>query len=92
MIEKISKKICCFALNNSMLSDKKYTDIYQYGIEIMISSIIGVMLIILSGVIIKDMKSAIMFLISFMLLRSFCGGYHANNYLKCNIIFIVLFS
>ena len=89
MIENISKIICDFALQYSMLYDHKNEDIYRYGIEITISSLLGVIVILFLGAITKDLQSAILFLLSFIGLRSYCGGYHANSYMKCNSIFVI---
>lgn len=68
-----------------------YRAVYEYGIELMISSFIGISLIMLIGALLFSIIDAILFLISFILLRSFCGGYHANSYLACNVCSITSF-
>ena len=67
-------------------------DIYKYGVEITISSIIGFILILIIGLIFKSLMQALIFYIIFIILRSFTGGYHASSYLKCNLIFSIVAS
>ena len=64
-------------------------DIYQYGNEIIISSVIDLLIVFILGLIYKELLNAVLFFISFLLLRTFGGGYHANTYLKCKIIYII---
>ena len=90
MIKKVSVRImnlisCSIELNPEM------SEVYQYGIEITISSILNVLLIILFGLIIRDIISAIIFLACIIPLRQLCGGYHASTYFKCNAIFVLSF-
>ncbi|WMJ22353.1 accessory gene regulator B family protein [Paludicola sp. MB14-C6] len=65
--------------------------IYQYGCEVIISAIVGFTLILVTGVILEEILLSVVFLLVFVPLRMFTGGYHADNYLKCNIVFECLF-
>lgn len=87
MIEAISHKILNFIMAYSDI-DKDMSDIYKYGIEITISSILNFALIFIASAIIGDFLSGIVFLATFILLRSYCGGYHADTYFKCNTVFV----
>lgn len=90
MIKTISAKILTFILKNSDI-DEKISEIYQYGIEITLSSILNITLIILCSLIIGDIILGCVFLICFIALRSYSGGYHADTYFKCNVIFTLSF-
>lgn len=90
MIKTISAKILTFILKNSDI-DEKNSEIYQYGIEVTISSILNITLIILCSIITGDIILGYVFLVCFIALRSYSGGYHADTYFKCNVIFTLLF-
>lgn len=90
MIEKIAEKIARFIYRNTACESEKF-DIYKYGIEITVSSIFNIILILLCGFIVSDIFAGIAFLINFILLRSFTGGYHAKTYLMCNGLFVLTF-
>ncbi len=65
---------------------------YQYGIEIMISSIFNIILVLLCSLVLGDIWSGITYLLIFIFFRSFTGGYHATTYLRCNITMLVTFT
>ncbi len=98
MIAEISEKISSFILSNSDNSNKELKSIYKYGIEIFISSLLNIFLIFIIGFVTDTLIQSLWFLICFIPLRQFTGGWHANTYFKCNLIFcisyilIILFS
>lgn len=64
-------------------------DIYIYGIELVISSLISTSLIILAGVITHTIFESILYMFIFSLIRCYTGGYHCMSYLKCNIVSVL---
>lgn len=90
MIEKVAEKITRFIYRNT-ISDYEMFDVYKYGTEITISSFFNITLILLFSFIISDILAGIAFLISFIFLRSFTGGYHAKTYFMCNGLFVLTF-
>lgn len=66
-------------------------DVYQYGIEITVSSVFNTLLVLLCSLALGDILAGITYLFIFIFLRSFTGGYHAATYLRCNIIMVVTF-
>lgn len=66
-------------------------DVYQYGIEITVSSMFNILLILLCSMALGDILAGITYLFIFIFLRSFTGGYHATTYLRCNIVMVVTF-
>lgn len=90
MIKCVSEKILNFMCKNyDIPSNMK--EIYQYGVEITISSIFNILLIIIASLVIGDFISGVIFLVCFIFLRSYCGGYHATTYFRCNIVFLVTY-
>lgn len=86
-IEKISQSVVAFICRNMQVDDEM-TEVYKYGIEIIVSSLINFLLILISSLILGDLLAGIVFMTLFVLLRSYTGGYHAETYLRCNIAFI----
>lgn len=88
MIEKASGKILSYLIKSEVISDDKYSQEYfQYGIEILISSVLNVLIILTIGFAMNSIVESILFLICFIPLRQFTGGFHAQTYFSCNFIF-----
>lgn len=92
MIKSTSNKLLQYLIKAEVI-DKSEDALayYKYGLEITISSLLNIVLIISIGIISGQLIESILFLICFVPLRQFTGGYHANSYLKCNILFSFLF-
>lgn len=72
--------------------DDETQNFYRYGIEITISSFVNIINILLIGIVTGEMFASIVFLLIFICLRSFTGGYHAKTYLKCILLLSVSFT
>lgn len=90
MLHRLSKRIAesllakrCFALEE--------LDIYIYGTELVISSALGISIILVLSLLFSALAEGVVFLASFLLLRSYTGGYHCYTYVKCNTLFLCLF-
>jgi accessory gene regulator B len=90
MIDYISQKMATFFIDNNVIDREKYK-ICKYGLELMISSILGVLIIVTLGILCASLLESVVFLICFISLRSFTGGYHAKNYFQCDLIFAISF-
>lgn len=91
MIDLLGSKISSKFVEHKIITEDM-VDIYKYGVEITISSIIGFALVLIIGLIFKSLMQALIFYIVFIILRSFTGGYHASSYLKCNLVFSIAAS
>lgn len=93
MIKEISNAIVSYLLKEDVIEnmddDKEY---YQYGIEITISSLLNIALILIVGVIFQSLAESIVFLLCFILIRQYTGGFHASSYLRCNLSFCLCFT
>ena len=78
-----------FVKNKIILSEDK--NIYKYGAEVTISSILGILVIVIISAFLGKIQDGILFLLCFIPIRVYTGGYHANTYIKCNFIFIIVF-
>lgn len=93
MLHSLSKRIAFLVCEKT---DLLPLEIYVYGFELIISSIIETGALLLVGFLIGKFVETILFLVSFSSIRFFSGGYHANSYLKCFAVtlvnyFLVLF-
>lgn len=70
-------------------NDKYPMEVYVYGIELLISTLISTTLIILTGVITNSFIESLIFLLSFSVIRVYTGGYHSMTYLRCNVISVL---
>lgn len=86
MITTLAQCIAGCLLRNGIIDGEKL-DIYIYGFEIIISNTCGFLIAFILGLFFSQMVECAVFMLVFVILRSFCGGYHADTYLKCNTIF-----
>ena len=90
MITSLAQYITDILLENNTIK-REYLDIYVYGFEVLISSVLSVFICMVLGSVFSQIIECVVFLIVFVALREFCGGYHARSYLKCNIVFSLSF-
>ncbi len=92
MITCLSKYVSRFLCNKHIINSDE-VDIYQYGFEIIISTVAGMIISLVVGVIFQLFYISLVYYTIFVTVRQFTGGYHAKTYLECNIVFsIVSFS
>lgn len=63
-------------------------NIYIYGIEILLSSVINIALCVSISLLCGRILDAFIFLIIFCSLRMYVGGYHANSHFECCGMFL----
>lgn len=89
MIEIITK-FCHIIVNffiRKNIFPEEQREIYQYGFELWVSSIIGILIVLAIGIISGRFWESIIFYIVFCFTRLFSGGFHATTYLLCKITF-----
>lgn len=85
MIETLAKKITTkFIDNNIIKSEDK--EIYIYCFETTIFTGIGYLVLFVLSIIFNESIVSLIFLLSFLVFRKICGGYHANNYSLCSLM------
>lgn len=90
MINKISNKIIERWIFQKYILPQ-HAEYYIYGIETIILSILGIINILIWGFFTNSIVNAIFFLITFIFIRTYTGGYHADTCTKCNIYFFLLY-
>lgn len=91
MIEKISLVIYRF-VDKYISIEKEMAEVYKYGIEITVSSVLNICLIMILALFLGEPLCGVMFLICLILIRSYCGGFHANSYFRCNCCMLISFG
>ena len=61
-------------------------EVYVYGFELITSTLVCFVTILLFSLPLSELKMGILFIITFASLRIFTGGYHANTYRNCFVI------
>lgn len=65
-------------------------EVYQYGLEILISSLLTCCITVVCGLLFRCLAAALLYFLMFAVLRSICGGYHAKTNWKCNLVFTLV--
>ena len=80
----LSLLICKHLLEKGVITEE-LKDVYIYGFDLMFSFLISTTIILTIGLLTHQIFPTIFFLLTFILVRRYTGGYHANTYLKCQI-------
>lgn len=88
MIEKISYNLANVLKNEKVITQEEF-EVYDYGIQITLANLVNCIIVVLVGITFHAEVEAVIFYCSFVSLRYFCGGYHANSYRKCFLLFLL---
>lgn len=93
MIEAISERITEFLVDSKEISrDIDEFKCYKYGVEIALSTMLNIVLILSIGAVTGRFIESVVFLVVFIPIRQFSGGYHADTYFRCNLFFCITFA
>lgn len=84
MEHKLSLLVCNRLLKKGVITEE-LKDVYIYGFDLLFSFLISTTIILTIGIISGHIVPTLFFLVTFILVRRYTGGYHANTYLKCQI-------
>ncbi|MGO0904341.1 accessory gene regulator ArgB-like protein [Clostridioides difficile] len=90
MIESCANKITSFLIINKTIEQKEY-DLYLYGFKTLIAFIVNIIVILFTGYVLNRFKETALFLLCYCPIRQFTGGYHADDYKKCLLSFILIY-
>ena len=90
MLNKLATKVSSKMLQRGIISEEML-DIYVYGFELVFSFLFSVAVMLFIGIVSHRILHTLIFLLVFVTLRSFTGGYHANTYSVCFIVTISSF-
>lgn len=87
MLTNLCQIIVDFFIKEDIVSEEQ-RDVYQYGVELSISTLIGIFIVLAIGMLSGRFTESVIFYIVFCLTRAFCGGFHAHSHLLCKVTFI----
>lgn len=89
MIAKLAKSTAYFFVEKQVVK-KEDEEVYAYGMELLYSSIFNIALAAIIAIITNTIYPTAAFLITFIVIRQYIGGYHARTHLGCMSIFAVV--
>jgi accessory gene regulator B len=85
MLRAMCEDVSFVLVRNRIISEDD-REVYIYGLELILNSLLIVSTIIALGFLLNKILITVVFLIVFWSIRSYSGGYHANQYWKCYCI------
>lgn len=85
MIKKISILLTNFIMKNKSLDDDERL-VYEYCIRIILKRSLWVLLLLMLGIMTNRIIVSLLFILTFIPLRTFCGGAHASTSTICSIL------
>lgn len=94
---RLAENMCKMLVKWEIIPDD-LKEVYVYGFELLFSFLTNTIIILTLGIILNQIICTISFLIVFILVRRFTGGFHAQTYLHCKFftvgtyLLVLLFS
>ncbi len=85
--EKITHRLC-----ENRIIPKQDRELYTYGFNLGLTVVLNLLSTVLVGVIFGMVFESIAFLLAYIPLRSYAGGYHANTPLRCYFISLIIIA
>lgn len=85
MIAAISKKLSLTLLKSNAINQEEL-NVYAYGIQLLILSVIDWSITFLLVFLIGEIYLSATYFFVFFILRRHCGGYHAETHIQCIIV------
>ena len=82
MLQKCANSLTNLLYNRCALPSERRA-VYQYGFELTLSTTASMVSIVIVSVLLGSPLSSVLFLLFFVTLRLFAGGYHAETYRRC---------
>ena len=84
LADRITNYLIC---KNTIEDDNR--EIYQYGLEQFLSTALNILTTLVLGIIFGKIYQSLVFVVAFMVLRSYSGGYHASTSVRCYIFSVI---
>ena len=91
MIQRLSKKLANAWVESNVIPHED-AEIYEYGLQLIIATGIGIAIIIAFSLICGIPAAWIFYIAAFIPLRTTAGGYHAKTQFSCIALFSITFS
>ena len=91
MITSFAEKLTDSAIRHGVISEED-RNVYHYGFELMVSTAVHAVIVVIAGIVMKSPMESLLFWWVLAVVRGQTGGYHAETYLKCNIVFALVLT
>lgn len=82
LLSRISKKMSSYFIKRGDIAEEE-REIYDYYFEIMLSTVLNALFLIICGILFNNIINTILFMIGFVIFRTVSGGFHASSHMKC---------
>lgn len=89
MIAKLAKGTAHFFSEKNIVKQED-EEVYAYGMELLYSSFFNILLAVIISAATNTFLSTTIFIVTFIILRQYIGGYHAKTHFGCISIFAVV--
>lgn len=89
MLPKLALGITHFLVNQKVI-DAEDVRVYAYGMELVLSTAINFVIIIITALYFKCYMELLLFLAPFFIFRQLIGGYHAVTHFRCSLLMIFM--
>lgn len=90
-MKNLSSNLSEALVKNNIISPDKEKQC-QYGLELMLSSLVEILFVIMLSAICQNFLQTLTFFVAFVPLRIYAGGYHADTRLRCFLILIMIYT
>lgn len=87
LFEEIAKE-----LKTNGLLDEGKEEIFTYGLEIMTSTLLQIMSILLISILVGNFLPTLLYFITFIPLRIYAGGYHSKTRKRCYFLSLFVYG
>ena len=84
-MKQLARRMTHQLLINQIITEDE-TEIYDYGLQLILTAGTTTLVILLLGILLRQLPLTILFLLALVGLRHYAGGYHAQTYLNCFLI------
>ena len=88
-MEVLTQKLISSLIDNNIIK-KEDAEIYSYGLKQMIFIALNLITTIFIGLIFNKMFEVILFMVTYIPIRVYAGGYHARTKLRCYIFSVLM--
>ncbi|MCC8042433.1 MAG: accessory gene regulator B family protein [Oscillospiraceae bacterium] len=89
MLSRFAKSTVHFFVKRNIIESED-EEVYAYGTELLYSAVLNILLAIIISIITNTFYPTFLFMLSFVVIRQYIGGYHAETHIGCMSILGVL--
>ena len=91
MLSLCVKRMTLFFVQKGIFPEED-REVYAYGFELLLSTIFSLLTVFVMSVFFGRITETLVFILTFIVMRIFAGGYHASNHLRCFLALISIYS